>query len=276
MVIFDGEGRRRIRANLNRHMKVDRVSARQIAAFIKERPDKFDGVTVSPDSVKRFLDVKAGKVADVRVAALERYLEIEHEAASTAPPPRYNRSGHAGTREPQSLFPAARDFYNMRPEKAAQYRDAVIGLYAFYAYSEKGRARVCRGAIEFSVDPAGEFTVTETQRSVPFGGDITYNEVFTGHFLFRKNSLFALLRDDEEKHPKFYVLSIEPYKNDSKDKKMVMIGALVKIGAQKDVFIGNVYMVRRDTALDECTMMDRSDVPTPIIDYLDSGMWAAM
>jgi hypothetical protein len=242
-------------------MTTDRVSARQIAAFIKERPELFDGVTVSADTVKRFLDPdpESGKVADVRVVALELYLKSE--AAAKSVPARRNR--------PSSLFPVVQDFFNMRPEKASQYRDGVTGLYTFYAYSEKGRDRVCRGAIEFSVDPVGQFTVKEIQKSVPPGGDTAYNEVFTGYFLFRETSLIAILRDDQYKHPKFYILSIEPYTSDA-GKHMVMYGSLLKIGADRCVFSGNTYMIRKDTAFDECTMLDRPDVPPTIIQFLDS------
>ena len=263
-VIVDAERRKRIRAALARHMKTDRVSARQIAAFIKERPERFDGVTVSADSVKRFLDSdpQSGRVADVRVVALELYLQIKSDAAAKSVPARRN--------QPSGLFPVVQDFFNMRPEKASQYRDGVTGLYTFYAYSEKGHDRVCRGAIEFGIDPTGHFIVKEIQKSVPPGGDTAYNEVFTGYFLFRETSLIAILRDDQYKHPKFYILSIEPYTSDA-GKHMVMHGSLLKIGADKCVFSGNIYMIRKDTAFGECTMLDRPDVPPTIIRFLDNG-----
>ena len=111
----------------------------------------------------------------------------------------------------------------------------------------------------------------ELQRSIPVGGDSAYNEIFNGYFIFRHDSLIAFLRDDQSNHPKFYVLSIEGYRDDA-GKNHVLGGSLLKIGAHKDVFSGNVYMIRRNTTFDECTMLDASDVPPPIISFLDKGL----
>jgi hypothetical protein len=259
-----GDRRTKLRDRLASFMKKHKVSGHEISDFIKADPKVFGGVTVGTATVYRFLNAKDPRtVADIRLAVLEKYLEIMAEVAAR---PRKRKQA-------ESLFLAARDFFHMRPEKADQYRDAVNGMYAFYAYSEKGQEQVCLGAIEFKVE-RGEFTVREEQRSIPEGGDEPHTEIFTGHYLFRGRSLIALLRDAQDKRPKFYILSIEPYPGNSK-RNVVMAGALLKIGAQKDLFIGNVYMVRRATALKECRMLPRTDVSRTIRSYLDIGMWAA-
>ena len=266
------EHRKKIRTNLDRHMKKSRISARQIEKFIRERPDKFDEVKVSADTIDRFRDPDplSSKAGDDRVLALEKYLEvIKAKSGSRLPRPTYKVN-------PDSLFFAAQHFFNMRSAKAEQYREAVTGIYSFYAYSEKsGKTQVCRGAIEFkAANPTGSFSVRELQRSIPDGADNPYNEFFSGFFIFREKSLIAMLRDNEEKIPKFYIMSIEPYKDNVK-KIVVMRGVLLKTGAQNDVFTGYIYMVRRAAAFDECEMLEPSDVPRGIIAYLDSGEWEA-
>ena len=70
--------------------------------------------------------------------------------------------------------------------KANQYLSSIVGTYAFFAYSEQGQSRVCRGAIEFSVDESGNFNIREEQRSIPPAGSKVYIEHHDGHFLFRR------------------------------------------------------------------------------------------
>lgn len=259
---YTGNRRTELRARVIRHTK--KVSARKIAEFVNDHPELFDAVRISASSIYRFCDRKEGTVSDRCLTVLDRYLEMPSQGESTP------------ARQAKGLFAEVQAFFDigLQAESVDKLRRAVAGMYKFYAYSERGREHVCRGAIEFMVAANGDLEVKEVQRAVPFGAAIAHNEVFTGHFTFGRNSLIAILRDDQEKHPKFYILSIPPYRNDDKQ-NMTMDGALLKIGAHQAVFIGNVHLVRSQTALKECTVMPRSKVDQEIIDYLDSDLWTA-
>ena len=262
--------RRDLRQRLVSHIEGTREnpgpSPRDIAADIERHVEVY-GRAVSASTIYRFVNPKNPvMVSDKCLEVLETYLERASRGEAMAP-----------ARETGRLFAELQAFFEMRlpPDTVIELQRAVAGMYAFYAYSESGRERVCQGAIEFSVAQNGDFEVREVQRGVPSVARIAHNEVFTGHFIFGHNSLIAMLRDDQEKQPKFYILSIPPYRNNDKQ-NVVMDGALLKIGVQQTVFIGNVLLVRRETALEECTVMERSEVePSDILDYLDSDRWAA-
>jgi hypothetical protein len=247
-------------------MKASRIKASRIAAYIKERPKVFQ-VPVSAASIRRFLDTTSGAVtvAAERVASIGKYLQVVRE-------------DDPGTKEegPQTgqMLTAATAFFRMRPEKADQLRDTILGVYAFYAYSEGGKARVCKGAIRFFVDKHGHLSVMERQESVPAGGKRRFAEIFSGHFLFRKDSVIVIQRHKGETIPKFYILAILNYKDET-DRVLVMSGGLLKIGDRADVFFGNIYMVRDDHAFDSCTMLNATNVPPDILAYLDLGEWTS-
>jgi hypothetical protein len=262
--IYVGEPRIALRKRLARHIK--RVPVLKIVEFVKGNPTLFDGVTISASSVYRFLDTKdKGRVSDTCLAVLERYLEIE--AAAAKPVKRPKRTA--------GLFAELQKFWDMRPETAEELRFAVLGTYAFYAYSEWNSENVCRGAIEFTASKNGDFEAKEKQQSIPFGASIPHYEFFDGHFILGHNLLIAMLRDSQDKHPKFYILLIHPYRNDDKQ-NMAMDGVLLKIGAKSAVFSGNVHMVRCATAFEECTTVHKSKIDDPhIITCLDSDMWTA-
>jgi hypothetical protein len=172
---MEDQHRRKIRAELDKYMKSQRprLSPVKVAKFITDNQDKFEifklkVTTIHTESVRRFLNPKHGSitVGEDRVLLLEKYLEVVKSGAGAASKPRMSRNI-----QNDGLFFAVQDFFNMTPRKAAQYRDAVVGEYAFYAYSERGKDRVCLGAIEFSVNSTGAFTVKELQRSTPHGSN---------------------------------------------------------------------------------------------------------
>jgi hypothetical protein len=164
--------RDRIRDCLQHHMYVvnsgtgkreaTKVSGLRVSRFINERPSVFKGIKTNPTTIERFLDLKAGTVRDEVVLTYGVYLsEVEK-----IPTP---------SRDPSTaMFEATKAFFGMSEMKANQYVSSVVGIYAFYAYSEQGQSRVCRGAIEFSVDDGGSFNAREEQRSIPPGGSNVY------------------------------------------------------------------------------------------------------
>jgi len=251
--------RDRIRSELVAHREVYELTPGKIAGFINANSQRLKG-TISADSIERFLDLSDGAVTvgDARVALLGRYLQFAKE---TWPPPEPSPAAV------NAMFPALRAFFEMRPVKAGLFRDKITGVWAFYAYSEKGRSRVCRGAIAFTAAANGDLCAQELQQAVPVGSTDTFREEHSGHFLFRKNSMIVFLREKRQSLPKFYILSIEPYENDA-GQYVVMTGTLLKIGAQQDVFSGRVRMVRDNTAFTNCNVVPASDVKD-ILDHLD-------
>ena len=239
-----------------------KVSGQKVSRFINERPSVFKGFKTNPVTIERFLDMSAGTVRAQTVSALGLYLS---EIEKIQPASRDIAS---------TMFEATKAFFGMSDMKANQYLLSVVGTYAFYAYSEQGKSRVCRGAIEFSADESGNFNAREVQRSIPPGGSKVYIEHHDGHFLFRRNSMIVLLRASNLGRPKFYILSIAPYETEDGEKQ-VLTGALLKTGASQDVFGGAIYMVRKDTAFEECDMVASAEVPEEILEILDSQRWTA-
>ena len=253
--------RDRIRRELRAQMEAYDLTEAKVARFINAHSENLKG-TISADSIERFFDLSPGAttVGDARVALLGRFLRLVEE---TWPPPEPAPAAAIDHR----VFPALQAFFEMRPVKADQFRDKITGAWTFYAYSEKGRSKVCRGAIAFSVAANGDLCADELQKSIPLGSTVAFREEHAGHFLFRKNSMIVFLREKRQSLPKFYVLSIEPYENDA-GQYLVMTGTLLKIGAQQDVFSGRVRMVRHDAAFENCDVVPASDVKD-ILDHLD-------
>jgi hypothetical protein len=243
--------RQRIRNDLKTHMEHYEIDAKTVASIIRENRERLKG-KLSADTIGRFLDARQGSVTvgPKYVALIRRYLALPKETWES--PPRA-----ADNRPSPPVFLTLKSFFAMRPEKA-KLSDKVIGVWAFYAYSEKGRSAVCRGAIQFSVAD-GELRAKEIQAAVPFGSTMRYYEEYVGHFLFRKNTMIVILREKIQSLPKFYILSLEPFENEQRQ-YMVMTGALLKIGAQQDVFSDKIHMIRDDAAFDKCDMISPSDV----------------
>jgi hypothetical protein len=253
--------RDRIRSALAAHMKLYGLDEAKVARIIAKNSAGLGG-KISADSINRFLDTSQGSVTVgvKRVALLDRYLQLPKDTWESQP---------TVENRPPPVFPALQSLFRMRPAKADQFRDKVTGVWAFYAYSEWGRSRVCRGGIEFTVVADGELRAKEVQKSVPFGSTLPYYEWHSGHFLFRKNTLIAILREKIQSLPKFYILSLEPFENDH-GQYMVMTGTFLKIGAKQDVFAGKVHMIRDHTALalDKADMIPASEVAA-VLPYLD-------
>ena len=271
--IINSKRRTTIRENLSAYLKTSGVARVRIALFINERPEIF-GISVHSDTIRRFLDPKEGKVGNDRVAALELYLKIQNFPDEAVPPltPGPPPELLAAAGEFARFFPVARAFFGMNPGKVDQYRDSIIGTYAFYAYSERNRTRVCRGAIAFRIDAAGDFCVEELQKSVVPVTKRVIVEKYSGHFLFRKNVTVVILTEKKRAIPKFYILSIENYH--SEDEKIIrMTGVQLKIGEFKNVFTGNIYLTRNENAFNECDVVPPSEVPPDIMAYLDDNMW---
>ena len=269
--LINGDRRTAIRSALKQHLVVDRLTAGKVSRFINGRPDVYGG-EVNRYAIPRFIDLEKGRVGDETVALLrERYLRDQA--------PVLLREAIAARREVTSgqtsrLLPAAHAFFRVQPKKVDQDRDAILGEYTLYAYSEREFGKVCRGALCFYVDKGGDASVKELQELIPEGGQHIYQEKFDGNFFVREKELVVILRDKSRTIPKFYVLSILSWK-DMNERFTVMEGGSLKIGEQKPVFSHNVYVVRDNAAFTKCRMLERTRVPSDILQFLDSRRWGA-
>jgi hypothetical protein len=204
-------------------------------------------------------------VGDEVVLAIETYLnrhvrpewEKDDEPGEPAPPP-------------ASLFEVARAFFRMGQHKVRQYHHSVPGTYRFYAYSEsdRGRAAVCLGAIRFDED----FSVEELQTSVIEETGHIIREEFHGHYIYRGDSLIAMLRNKKGREPKFYILAIPSY--DTVDgKRLSITGLLLKTGDARPVFGTTIHMIRNDHAFEGTNVIPREQVDAAILRILDSEQW---
>jgi hypothetical protein len=134
----------------------------------------------------------------------------------------------------------------MRDYKIRQHHHSVPGTYRFCAYSESalGKSAVCLGAIRFNED----FSAAELQTwAMPSGN--TVREEFEGHYIYRGDSLVAMLRHTREMEPKFYILAI-PSAGTESGQRETLTGLLVKIGDGRPVFGTTIHMVRNKHAFE--------------------------
>jgi hypothetical protein len=263
--IQNADRRRRLRKELKDYMDPNKVSCREIAAYITAQPpEAFGGISMSSDTVRNFLDEEAGKVGNKYVDAIERFLKRQANGQDSPP-------------LPTSFFTAAASFFRMVPAKAEQYCGSILGSYAFHAHSETERPKVSRGALSFTrVD--GALCVSERQETIPPGSTKPHREFYSGHFLFRKDTVIAMLSEQgHQGHqgralPKFYILSITG-PTDDEGKKLIMCGVMMKLGEDKSIFTSYVHLTRSETALNECAVIPRREVPDDILGYLDGDMW---
>jgi hypothetical protein len=269
--MITGDRRTAIRNALIKHMEVDRMTAGEIARHITANESMYGG-KVNRDAVARFINLAAGKVVDKSVLVLEQYMKYQAPAMLQEAKEELTRRVEGKTRH--RLFPAALSFYRVVPKKVDLHRDAILGEYSFYAYSEREVGKVCLGAIQFYTDRVDEFCVRELQQSIPGGGRGSFREEYRGHFFFREKELIVVQRDKNRLVPKFYIMSILSWKN-ATDRYAVMEGSILKIGEQKPVFSHNIYMVRRSDAFTKCNMLNVSDVPDDVMASLNSRKWGA-
>lgn len=268
--MINGDRRTAIRNALKKHLTDDRLTAGKISRFVHDNQSAYGG-EVPRYAITRFIDLAKGRVDDNTVLVIEQYLKDQA--------PGLLRDEIAARREAISgptprLLPAAHAFFRVQPKKVDQHRDAILGEFSFYAYSEREIGKVCRGALRFYVDKGGEASVQELQESIPEGSTETYQERFLGHFFFREKDMIVILRDKTRTIPKFYILSILSWKN-MKERYTVMEGAILKVGEQKPVFSHNIYVIRDGGAFTKCNMLKLSDVKEEILQSLNSKRWGA-
>ncbi len=255
---FGPERRKEIRDKLEIYVK--RLGRKAIVHAI----EKDFEAQLHPDTIKRFLK-NPQSTSDGNVALFESFVrrqESLHEA-------RQRQEVVAPTADELRLFPALQAFFQMTPQKVEQYCAKIVGTWAFFAFSEKGRDHVVQGAIRFEIGPDGDFNADELQEQIipAAANPVTLREVHAGHFLFRKDSMIVLLKERVHAIPKLYILTIEPF-YDNKGNHVLMEGALLKVGSKGDVFSTKIRLVRDESAFEHCSVRPTSAVPPSIIDHI--------
>lgn len=251
-----GPRRSRIREDLRRFLKEAKLSFRSFASLLHE-----EGINTNEAAIRRFLDLNAGRVSNAVVLAVEAFLD-KHVR------PQWEKDGLSEPTAPAaSLFEVAQAFFGMGQHKVRQYHDSVPGTYRFYAYSERGRNAVCLGAIRFNED----FSVEELQTNSYKNGS-TISERFLGYYIYRRDSLFVILHNQERREPKIYILAIPSY-NDEHVKRQSLTGLLLRMGEERPVFGSAIHMVRDANAFAQTEVIARRQVDAGILRILDSRQW---
>jgi hypothetical protein len=255
--------RTRIRDDLRRFLHDTGLSRRGFASILNGSPEL--QIKTNESAISRFLRPQAtsSKVGDRVVLAIEAYLN-KHVR------PEWER-GEAADPDPPSasLVEVARAFFGMGRHKVRQYHGSVPGIYRFYSYSEseKGSSAVCLGAIRLD----SSFGAEELQTSITDSGR-TIREEFQGYYIYRGDSLIAMLRNKNGSQPKFYILAISSYDTEDGQRESLS-GLLIKTGVERPVFGAAIHMVRDDNAFEGTDVVSRASVDADILRKLDSRQW---
>jgi hypothetical protein len=258
-----GPRRTRIRSDLRKFLRDESISIRAFVRMLSSDPDPQISVTTNDSMIRRFLNLDASKASDTVVLAIEAYLN-KHVR------PEWEK-GEADDPDPPSasLVEVARVFFGMGRHKVRQYHSSVPGIYRFYSYSEseKGSSAVCLGAIRLDEN----FGAEELQTSITDSGR-TIREGFQGYYIYRGDSLIAMLRNKNGSQPKFYILAIPNYDTEDGQRESLS-GLLIKTGAERPVFGAAIHMVRDDNAFEGTDVVSRASVDADILLKLDSRQW---